>query len=92
MMANTIESHPTTGAIVVPQRAISDNPVIGTQSFQGTESQFAKSVTLGPDDIGSFAALQVAGNPSFTTSGRMLVTIPAPGLPRAASAPSSTSG
>ncbi len=80
MMANTIEVNPTTGAIVVPQRAISDNPVIGTQSFQGTESQFAKSVTLGPDDIGSFAALQVAGNPSFTTSGRMLVTDPGTGL------------
>ncbi len=71
-MANYVEINPHTNAIVVPQRAVSDNPIIGTQSFQNTEYQFAKSVMLGPNEIGSFAALSLPGLPVFNLSGQML--------------------
>ncbi len=79
-MANKVEFDPETNTIVVQQRAVSDNPVIGTQTFQNTEYQFAKSVMLGPAVIGSFAAQYFSTNPIWTLSGKMLKSLPDSGL------------
>lgn len=79
-MANYVEFNPHSNAIIVPQRAISDNPIIGTQSFQGVEYQFAKSVMLGTNEIGSFAAQYLPSNPSFTYSAQMLRSAPNTGF------------
>jgi Ca2+-binding RTX toxin-like protein len=79
-MSSRVEIDPDTGTIVVPSRIVQDNPVIGTQTFQGTEYQFAKSVMLGSAVFGSFAARSGLGGPPFTYAGQMIKALPDTGL------------